>query len=339
MLSVRAAAVFGLVALLSSNLSGCRSPGERGTDPGAQMPTATDVRLQGVDTSALTPREKSEWSRLVTELLAPCPEHPVSVAQCVNESRACAACVPAARYLVEQVRRGAAPAQADAAYRARFSPEAVKNIDTSGSPEKGAKDARVTIVEWADFECPACNAARSVLDAVVARYPGEVKLVFKHFPLSNHPHAEKAARAAAAAQEQGKFWEMHAALFDNQEKLDDALIERLAGDIGLDVARFRKDRDSEAIADRVARDRKQGEAVNLTSTPSIFINGRHFPPTSEFADDLDQWVRLEIELRGGRVSPAPAAKPEAPKHEEKTAPDSSAPAPGVSASAASARVP
>ena len=335
MLSVRAAATFGIAALLSSQIMGCRSPGERGTDPGAQKPTATDVRLQGVDTSALTPREKSDWSRLVTELLAPCPEHPVSVAQCVNESRACPACVPAARYLVEQVRRGAAPSQADAAYRARFSPEAVKNIDVSGSPEKGAPNARVTIVEWADFECPACNAVRPVLDALLARHPGEVKLVFKHFPLSNHPNAEKAARAAAAAHKQGKFWEMHAALFENQEKLDDETIERIAREIGLDLARFRQDRDSEAIADLVARDRKQGEAVDLSSTPSIFINGRHFPPSSDFADDLEQWVRLEIELRGGRAAAAPAPKPE----EKPGEPASSAPAPSPAGSATSARVP
>ena len=307
MSSLRAVAMFGLASLLSSLLFACRSPGEGGSEPSPAKSAAVDVTLKGVDTSALTAREKSEWSRLVSELLAPCAEHPVSLAQCVNESRPCNACQPAAKMLAEQVRRGAARSQIETVYKARFSPEAVKAIDLSGSPRKGAESAKVVLAEFADFQCPACGSVRPLLDEILKKYPGDVALVFKHFPLAMHPNAEKAARAAVAAHRQNKFWEMHAQLFENQEKLDAATIDQIAKSIGLDWARFQQDRDSEATADAVARDRKQGEALRIASTPSIFINGRLLAASSDFAEDLEQWVLLEVELVTGK----PAAKPEA----------------------------
>src|SRR6185369_4276472 len=106
MMTLRAAALFGLLAILSTKLTTCRSPGESGGEvtPGRSEPK--DVNLPGIDTSALTGREKSEWSQLVSELIAPCPDQPVTLAKCVSESRSCRACAPSARYLAEQVRRG-----------------------------------------------------------------------------------------------------------------------------------------------------------------------------------------------------------------------------------------
>jgi protein-disulfide isomerase len=309
MSSLRALAVSCLIAVFSSVVSACRSPGEGGNEPSPAKSSAADVTLKGVDTSALTAREKSEWSRLVSELLAPCPEHPVSLAQCVNEARNCRACTPAAGMLSQLVRRGAPRAQVENAYRARFSPDAVKNIDVGGSPRKGAVSARVLIVEFADFYCPACAAAGPIIDRVIAKYPNDVALVFKHFPLTNiHPNAEKAARAAVAAFRQDRFWDMHRELFQNQLKLDPAFMEQAAKSLGLDMKRFVQDRDAETTADAVARDRKQGEALQLSGTPSIFINGRPFGSSADLAEDLEQWVALELELTGG----APAAKaPEA----------------------------
>lgn len=301
--------MIGLVALLSIVFAACRSPGEGGTEPSPAKSAAVDVTLNGVDTSELTGREKSEWSRLVSELLAPCPDQPVSLAQCVNEARPCKACVPAARMLSQLVRRGAARSQIETVYRARFSPDAAKNVDLAGSPRKGAANASVTIAEFADFECPACAGARVVLDELLQKYPNDLALVFKHFPLSMHPNAEKAARAAVAAQRQGKFWEMHGQLFENQQRLDATTIEQVAKSIGLDMKRFVQDRDSEATADAVARDRKQGESLGISGTPALFVNGRPILPSSDFAEDLDQWIALEIELVTGK--PATAAPPPA----------------------------
>jgi protein-disulfide isomerase len=339
MSSLRALAVSLLMALFSSAVSACRSPGEGGNEPSPAKSSAADVTLEGVDTSALTAREKSEWSRLVSELLAPCPEHPVSLAQCVNEARSCRACTPAARMLADQVRRGAARAQVENAYRARFSPDAVKNVEPGASPRKGAANARVLIVEFADFYCPACAAARSLIDQIIAKYPNDVALVFKHFPLTNiHPNAEKAARASVAASRQNKFWEMHRELFENQSKLDPAFIDQLAQKLGLDMKRFVQDRDAEATADAVARDRKQGEALQLSGTPSLFVNGRQFSATSELGEDLEQWVALELELTGGVPASRPAAAP-APPPAASAGPAGSAAAPAESLAPPSGVVP
>jgi hypothetical protein len=169
-------AVFGLLALSASRLTTCRSPGESGGDS-SQGRQDKVVALKGIDTSALTARERTDWSRAVSELLSPCPDQPVSIEQCVNESRACNACAPAASYLVEQVRRGRTRAQVDVAYRARFGADQVKNIDLGDAPSKGAPNAPVLIVEFADFECPACADKRPLLDKLVEEHAGKIRLV------------------------------------------------------------------------------------------------------------------------------------------------------------------
>lgn len=309
MLSLRAAVVVGIAVVLGTKLTSCRSPGEGGTEPTPGKPEVVDITLKGVDTSDLTTREKAEWSRYVAEFLSPCADHPVTLSQCVNEGRACKACVPAARYLKIQARRGRVRSQVESSYRMRFSPEAVRNLELEGSPSKGSPTAPVVIAEWADFECPACEAARQVLDDLLEKYPKDVRLVFKHFPLSMHPNAEKSARAAVAAHRQNKFWEMHGVLFDNQTQLSQESVEKLARGIGLDMARFGADRDSEDTADAVARDRKQGESLEIKSTPSLFINGRQFPPTPDFKEDLDEWVKLEIELAAPTQAKSEGAQP------------------------------
>lgn len=318
--------VLGLMAFSGTRLTTCRSPGSGGGEASNAQPDKS-IDLKGIDTSALTAREKSDWSAYVSEALSPCPDQPVSVAQCVNESRPCKACAPAAKYLVEQVRRGRTRTQVEAAYRARFAADQVKNLDVSGSASKGPEGAPVVIVEFADFECPACAAARPVVEDVFEQHPGQVRLVFKHFPLGMHPNAEKAARAAVAAQKQNKFWELYGLMFENQTALSPDNVEKLAEKAGLDLARFRQDRDSEAVADAVAKDRKQGEALSLDSTPTLFINGRKFPATTDFKQDLDDWIALELVLKG--VTPeAPAEKPAASAPASASA---SAPAPAKSA--------
>jgi hypothetical protein len=96
-------------------------------------------------------------------------------------------------------------------------------------------------------------------------------------------------------------------MFENQTALSPENVEKLAQGVGLELARFRQDRDAESTADKVARDRKQGETLNLASTPSLFINGRHFVDSGEPPIDLDEWVRLELALKGQPVPPAASA--------------------------------
>lgn len=312
MLSFRAASALALFAFLNTKLVTCRSPGESSADASPTRTETKDVTLAGVDTSSLTSREKSEWSRFVSELRSPCADQPVSVAQCVSESRPCRACVPAAKALAKQVQRGRTRPQVEAFYKARFAADQVKDVALEDSPSKGNPGAPVVVVEFADFQCPACRAARPVLEDTLKKHDGQVRLVFKNFPLSIHQYGEKLARSARAAQLQGKFWEMYGALFDNQDRISPPVIDELAKGLGLDIAKFQKDVESEAVADAVSRDRKQGERLDLQSTPTLYINGRQFPATPDFAEDLDDWVSLEVELTTGSTK-APAPTPSAAK--------------------------
>jgi protein-disulfide isomerase len=284
-----------LIAALAGYQSTCRSSAGAGQPPAAGADP--DVTLSGVDTASLTPREKREWSTWVSELLAPCPNEPVSIAECVKESRKCRKCLPAAEMLLKQVRAGRSRSQAEDAFYARFSPDRIKSIDVTDSPSLGPSSAPVTIVEWADFECPHCRHAAPLLEKVVEAHAGKVRLVYKFYPLQAHVHGELAARAATAAMHQGKFWEMHHILFEHQESLEARDIEKYAKDIGLDVAKWKPDWESEATADRVNRDRKQGDAVAVSGTPTIYINGREYDLTKfDMADDLEDWINLEVEL-------------------------------------------
>jgi hypothetical protein len=134
-----------------------------------------------------------------------------------------------------------------------------------------------------------------------------VKLVFKNYPLASHKNSEKAARAAMAAHQQGKFWEMHKQLFAQQPTgLDEPALRRIAQSIGLDMKRFADDLNSETVADAVAADRKQANSLSLEGTPTIYINGRHFDLAQfDINEDLDDWIRLDLDLRG--TAPKPAA--------------------------------
>jgi protein-disulfide isomerase len=289
-----------LFALVAASESTCRGSGSSGGAPSGGAAPSGDVELAGVDTGSLTPREKREWSSYVSELLAPCPNEPVSIAQCVKESRHCAKCLPAAQLLLKQVREGRSRSQAEDAFYARFSPDRIKNIDLSDSPSKGAVTAPVTVVEFADFECPHCRHAYPILDKLVDEHPGKVRLMFKYYPLQAHPHGEAAARAAAAAALQGKFWEMHHLLFDHQDALEPRDLEKYAKEAGCDVAKWKTDFESEAIADRVARDRKQGDQLSINGTPTLYVNGREYDLAMfDMGDDLSDWVKLDIALAEG----------------------------------------
>jgi protein-disulfide isomerase len=292
MYGAKVLALLAIVAL--GHNSTCRSSAGAGT--GQKPESEADVHLPGVDTGSLTVREKRDWSKWVSELLAPCPDVPVSVATCVRENRPCAKCLPGAKLLVQQVREGRSRSQAEQAMQLRFSPERVKTVDVGDAPTMGPDNAVVTIVEWADFQCPHCRHAVPITEKLVTDHPGQVRFAFKFYPLSGHPQGESTARAAAAAQKQGKFWPMHHALFEHQIALEPKDIEKLAKEVGLDMAKFKADWGSEAIADRVARDRKQGDKLGIMATPTIFVNGREVAQPFEVLTDLPAWVDLDLEL-------------------------------------------
>jgi protein-disulfide isomerase len=258
----------------------------------ASDPTTSqqDVDLPGVDTHDFTPRERHEFSTYVTQFPAPCPAVAVPIAQCVIEKRECPACLPAAQTIAKAVREGMAREQVDGLYKQRFDAASAKAIALEGSPSRGPDAAAVTVVEFADFECPFCQHIAPELDALWQKRQTAVRFVYKFMPLPMHPHGESAARAAIAAQAQGKFWEMHDKLFANGERLDDADILAYATAIGLDLDRFRADLQSPATKARLDADRKLGDALKVKGTPTIFINGREY----DTKINIEEWVDGEI---------------------------------------------
>src|SRR5215468_606115 len=149
------------------------------------------------------------------------------------------------------------------------------NLPTGDSPTKGPEDAPVTIVEFSDYQCPFCARSEPLVHDALAAYPTKAKLVYKHFPLvSIHPQAMSAALAAAAAQRQGKFWEMHEKLFANQRALAPEQIKEYARQLGLDMAKFERDLQSDEVKTKVQEDIKLAQRVGVRGTPTIFVNGK-----------------------------------------------------------------
>jgi len=152
----------------------------------------------------------------------------------------------------------------------------VYTIAIADSPVKGGAEAPVTIVEFSDFQCPFCAKATPIVAEVLKKYPDKVKYVFKHYPLPFHPAARPAALASMAAQEQGKFWEMHDVLFRNQQTLDASKLEEYAKEAGLDVARFKKDL-AEKKAEyekRIEADMALGQSIDVRGTPTHYVGGK-----------------------------------------------------------------
>jgi len=153
-------------------------------------------------------------------------------------------------------------------------PDKIYEVKINGAPVRGPQDAKVTIVEFSDFQCPYCGRVSPTLERLLKEYPEDVRLVYKHLPLSFHKGALPAAKAAVAAGRQGKFWQMHDELFQNQGDLSEAKFVELAGGLGLDVERFREDYRSAAVATEVAQDMNEARRLGVTGTPGFFVNGR-----------------------------------------------------------------
>ena len=152
--------------------------------------------------------------------------------------------------------------------------EISQQIDISSSPILGAETAPVTIAIYDDFECPYCAKSVPLLKQVVEKYSGSVKMAFKNFPLSSHRNARNAALTALAANQQGKFWEVHDLLYENYNSLNPKKIDDLATQTGLDMEQLKKDRADPQLNALITRDINEGTAIGVRGTPTIFINGR-----------------------------------------------------------------
>ena len=159
------------------------------------------------------------------------------------------------------------------------------DVAIAGHPTHGPANAPITIVEFADFECPHCGALFPTLKLVERNYPDKVRFVYRQFPLTNsHPHAQKAAEAALCANDQRKFWEYHDLLFLDQQHLEIQDLKKRAADLKLDTAAFNSCLDSGKQADAVKKDIAEGRKAGVTGTPGMFINGRASSGNLPYAD-------------------------------------------------------
>ena len=171
----------------------------------------------------------------------------------------------------------------------------VFNIISGKSPYRGPKDAPVVITEFSDFQCPYCSRFQPIVKEIIAEYPNEVKHVFKNYPLSFHKDAKNAARAALAAGEQGKFWEMHSLLFENFRNLkEDKLIE-YAETVGLDMVKFKQDY-AKTYDEILSEDQAEASKAQVRGTPTIFINGKRLKNRS--VDGIKERINEIIKKSG-----------------------------------------
>ncbi len=257
------------------------------------VPLAASAQVPNVDLSPLSDGDKASFMKLIQKFPSACGKAH-SLEQSLKTDPKCKRSVFAARYVVKLLKLGLLPSEVEEHYAERFGPDVYqyKNIDVHDAPVRGDPGAPVAIVEFSDFQCPHCKHTQPVLERMLEEFP-QVRLIFKHYPITRaHPYAQGAAQAAVAAGKQGKFWQFHDKLFSgDQEKESPSDLERYARELKLDVSRWKKD--AEGAADKVNRDRADGEHINVDSTPTLIINGRKFhgPPTDE---EMKDWIEEEL---------------------------------------------
>jgi protein-disulfide isomerase len=163
-------------------------------------------------------------------------------------------------------------------------PDRAYDVSTEGSPAKGPADAKVTLVEFSDFQCPFCGRVTPTLRQIREKYGDDVRIVFKHLPLRMHPKAPQAHAAAEAAKLQGRFWEMHDRIFANQREMSEEKYLEYAKEIGLDVERFKRDMASAEVKQRIDADVAEAAKLGVTGTPGFFINGYFLSGAKPYAE-------------------------------------------------------
>jgi protein-disulfide isomerase len=272
----------------------------------AQRPAPKDASklpdaIGNVDLSGLTAVEKKAVLKLLREEDCSC-QCGLKTADCIVQDPSCSYSRSLAAIAIKGVKDGKTLLEisklmdaSPKAHRPKVLEDPV-NIPVVGAPSLGPGDARITIVEFSDFECPYCALAVKQVKTLMAAYPKDIRLFYKQFPLSMHPHAQLAAEAALAAQEQGKFWEMHDMMFSNFRKLSRENLLAWAQEIGLDADKFKAELDSGKFAAAVKKDTSEGDAAGVYGTPAFFINGKLYngPMTMEAVKPI-----LEAELKAG----------------------------------------
>jgi len=236
--------------------------------------TETDMGATSVF-AGLTPSQRYLALKVLNTKPCDCGCPHGSIAKCKKEDPAC----PVAPKEIEIAAREAKAGKTyDEIYAAVQHPavmpgsqgaaaKAYKMHFPSTAPIRGPKNAKVTIVEFSDFQCPFCGRVEPTLKQVMDAYGADVRIVWRNVPLPFHEHAEDAAEAAMAADAQGKFWPMHDKMYASQEALDRASLDKYAGDLGLNMAKYKAAMDSHTYQALIASDMADGSAAGVNSTP------------------------------------------------------------------------
>lgn len=244
----------------------------------AQVDWKTSTALPGVDLTGLTTAQKNVALSVMRSENCGCGCD-MKIAQCRIFDPKCAVSHRWSDMVVKSAAAGksADAIRADIVKLANEPPpllESAVKLSIDGDPVRGPADAKVTIVEFSDFQCPYCAKAVGEVSKVLAQFPKDVKLVFKQFPLDNHSQAGLAAEASLAAQSQGKFWELHDKMYANFRAINQEHVLAWAKELGLDMSRFQAELSAHKYASRVASEAKQGDGAGVEGTPTFFINGK-----------------------------------------------------------------
>jgi protein-disulfide isomerase len=261
----------------------------------------TATTLPGIDLSGLNAQQKATVLKTLRDNPCSCGCG-MKLAECRVADPQCQYSTGMAKIIIDQIKAGKSPDEAlQAAIASKWGPAKLLDdpvkIPVSGAPVTGPADAKITIVEFSDFQCPYCAAAVPQIRDILKAYPTQVKLIFKQFPLEEHPQADLAATAAVAAQKQGKFWPMHDALFAHANSLSRKSILAYAKDAGLDTDKLEADMDTTEIRATVERDVQDGNDANVQGTPTIFIDGQRYNGAIT-VDALKPILDAELKLKG-----------------------------------------
>lgn len=185
--------------------------------------------------------------------------------------------------------------QVNAQVRNTELPSYIEDVSIDDDPWKGTQNAPITIIEFADYQCPYCASITPVIDKILQEYDGEILYVYRDFPLQHiHPHAFHAAEAANCAGDQGKYWEMHDLLYANQETLDPENFKQYALELELDQSSFDECLDLGQHEDEITHDIEQAAEYQVSSTPTFFINGhRVVGPTGDTLSNIIEGIVVE----------------------------------------------
>jgi protein-disulfide isomerase len=244
----------------------------------------TDLsEIRDVDFTGLSETQKQIALKIMNQNPCNCGCR-MTIAECRVDDHSCRRSLIFARTILDALREGKSEAEVVVVLKAKTDtfvearpPEdtdVVYDIDVALNPVRGPLNATVSIIEFSDFQCPYCAGVQATLNRVLQAFPKDVRLVFKQYPLNIHQYAHRAAVASLAAQQQGKFWEMHDKMFQNFTAINDENLIAWAKELGLDMAEFEQAMHTGQYDAMVRKDMADGAAAHVLGTPTLFVNGK-----------------------------------------------------------------